>query len=60
MNNLRHAYKYTTSLTDCELEKEINGVGAPLAGLVRSTKADLMLSALCFAVGVGVVVWFAA
>jgi hypothetical protein len=29
-----------------ELEKEINGVGAPLGGLARSTKADLTLPAV--------------
>ena len=29
-----------------EIEKDIKGVGAPLAGLVRSTRADLTLSVL--------------
>jgi hypothetical protein len=43
-----------------ELEKEINGVGAPLAGLVRSTKADVALSVLSFLVAVGAAVWVAA
>src|SRR5215470_12833204 len=33
-----------------ELEKDVNGVGAPLSGLVRSTKTDVSL--LCFLVTV--------
>src|SRR6266850_4976379 len=36
-----------------ELEKEVNAVGAPLAGLVRSTKTDVtLLSALLIAIAV--------
>ena len=42
-----------------ELEKDINGVGAPLAGLVRSTKIDLTLSVIGIAVAIAVT-WFAA
>ena len=43
-----------------ELEKDINGIGAPLVGLVRSTKTDLTLSALCVVIALGVVIWIAA
>jgi four helix bundle protein len=43
-----------------ELEKDINAVGAPLAGLVRSTKTDVaLLSALSIAI-VAAVAWLAA
>jgi four helix bundle protein len=42
-----------------ELEKDINAVGAPLAGLIRSTKTDLTLSVIAIAVAIGVA-WFAA
>jgi 23S rRNA-intervening sequence protein len=34
-----------------ELEKDIKGVGAPLGGLVRSTKTDLALSVFCLGAG---------
>jgi len=43
-----------------ELEKEINGVGAPLVGLVRSTKADVTLSSVVFFAIVGAAIVFAA
>jgi four helix bundle protein len=43
-----------------EFEKDLNGVGAPLVGLVRSTKADLTLSVLFVAVAAAAVAWFAA
>jgi hypothetical protein len=39
------ALVYIDDILVQELETEINRVGAPLAGLVRSTKADLTLSA---------------
>jgi len=43
-----------------ELEKDINAVGAPLAGLVRSTRTDVaLLSGLAIAV-VAAVGWIAA
>jgi four helix bundle protein len=58
--HVAHRLRYISDELLGELEKEINGVGAPLTGLVRSTKADLTLSALCFAVAAGVVLWFAA
>jgi hypothetical protein len=35
-----------------ELETEVRAVGAPLAGLVRSTKTNLTVSTLCVAVAV--------
>jgi len=43
-----------------ELEKDIKGVGAPLAGLVRSTKTDLTLSAIGIVFLLFAVVWLAA
>ena len=43
-----------------ELEKDIKGVGAPLAGLVRSTRTDLTLSALGVVFLFIAVAWFAA
>jgi four helix bundle protein len=48
--HVAHRLRYISDELLGELEEEINGVGAPLSGLVRSTKADLTLSALCFAV----------
>jgi four helix bundle protein len=55
-----HRVGYVSEQLRDELEKDIKGVGAPLAGLVRSTKADLTLPAL----GVGflllAIAWFAA
>jgi hypothetical protein len=42
-----------------ELEKDLNGVGAPLVGLVRSTKTDLTLSVVCLAVAAATGAWFA-
>ena len=42
-----------------ELEKDLNGVGAPLAGLVRSSKADLTLHALLVAIAVVTGYWIA-
>ena len=42
-----------------DLEREINGVGAPLAGLVRPTKADTTLAVLGIAIAL-TAVWFAA
>jgi hypothetical protein len=43
-----------------ELEKDINGVGAPLAGLVRSTKADTTLLSLAVIAIVAAIAWLAA
>ena len=58
--HVAHRLRYISDVLLGELEKEINGVGAPQGGLVRSTKADLALSAFCFAVAVGVVAWLVA
>jgi hypothetical protein len=55
-----HRLGYIDDQSLAELEKDINGVGAPLAGLLRSTKTDMTLLCL-FLIGVGVLVaWFAA
>jgi len=43
-----------------ELEKEVNGVGAPLAGLVRSTRADVAIVIACVVSAVALVSWLAA
>jgi len=42
-----------------ELEKDLNGVGAPLAGLIRSTKKDLTLSIIAIAFAIAMA-WLAA
>jgi len=42
-----------------ELEKDLNGVGAPLAGLVRSTKVDFTLSVLLIAIALVTAYWIA-
>ena len=44
-----------------ELEKDINAVGAPLSGLVRSTRTDITLSVLVVLIAVDVIfAWIAA
>jgi four helix bundle protein len=44
-----------------ELEKDINAVGAPLAGLVRSTRTDITLSVSALLIVAGVIfAWIAA
>ena len=43
-----------------ELEKDVNGVGAPLAGLVRSTRVDVAIVVVCAAAAAALVSWFAA
>jgi hypothetical protein len=53
-----HRLGYLNDATASELERDVNGVGAPLAGLVRTTRVNLGLSALCFALVVGPV-WLA-
>jgi four helix bundle protein len=58
-----HAARRLGYITDDmarELEKDVNGVGAPLAGLVRSTRTDLTVSVLSAVVAVSIAAWFAA
>ena len=43
-----------------ELERDVNSVGAPLAGLVRSTRVDVAIFAVCVAAAVALVSWLAA
>ena len=43
LKNTRHHSLVAWQRAD-DLEKDLNGVGAPLAGLVRSTRLDLTLS----------------
>jgi four helix bundle protein len=57
--HVAHRLGYITDDLAIELEREINSVGAPLAGLVRSTRAGLTISALCFALVFAIVAWFA-
>jgi four helix bundle protein len=58
--HVAHRLGYINDSLLREFEKDLNGVGAPLAGLVRSTRADLTLPVLCFAVAASVVTWLAA
>jgi len=58
--HVAHRLGYIDETLVQELETEINRVGAPLAGLVRSTKADLTLSAyLVFGIAALVYMWIA-
>src|SRR5438105_1479330 len=58
--HVAHRLGYVGDELLTELEKDINGVGAPLVGLVRSTKTDLtLLSVLLIAIAVAVVVFAA-
>jgi four helix bundle protein len=43
-----------------DLEKDLNGVGAPLSGLVRSTRRELQLPALCITAFAALAIHFAA
>jgi four helix bundle protein len=58
--HVAHRLGYISDQLLDEIEKEINGVGAPLAGLVRSTKADLALTGGLIVFAVLVVAWLAA
>ena len=58
--HVTHRLGYISDDVAAELEREVNGVGAPLAGLVRSTRADVaivIVGVVAFAVFVS---WFAA
>jgi len=52
--HVAHRLRYIDDQLLEELEKDLNGVGASLAGLIRSTKRDLTLSALAIATAVAV------
>src|SRR5215467_2218220 len=58
--HVAHRLGYISDQHLDEIEKEINGAGAPLAGLVRSTKADLALTGVLFVFAVLIVAWLAA
>jgi len=58
--HVAHRLGYISDDLAAELEKDVNGVGAPLAGLVRSTRADVALVAICVAAAVVLVSWLAA
>ena len=58
--HIAHRLGYISEDLAIELEKEVNGVGAPLSGLVRSTKTDLAVTAVCLALAFAVVIWIAA
>lgn len=50
--HVAHRLGYIDDQLRDELEKDLNGVGAPLAGLIRSTKNDLTLSIVAIAVAI--------
>ena len=50
--HVAHRLGYISDELFHELETEVRAVGAPLAGLVRSTKTNLAVSILCVAVAV--------
>jgi four helix bundle protein len=58
--HVAHRLGYVGDDQLAELERDLNGVGAPLAGLVRSTKADLTLSTLLIAIALVTAYWIAA
>jgi four helix bundle protein len=57
--HVAHRLGYLSDEVLSDLEKDLNGVGAPLAGLVRSTKADLTLWSLLWIV-IAVAAWWIA
>src|SRR6478735_3965445 len=50
--HVAHRLGYINDQRLGELEKDINAVGAPLAGLVRSTRTDITLSVSVFLIAV--------
>jgi four helix bundle protein len=58
--HVAHRLGYVSDDLAGELEKDVNGVGAPLAGLVRSTRADATIVAVCIGAAVALVSWLAA
>src|SRR5215467_4079372 len=50
--HVAHRLGYIDDQVRDELEKDLNGVGAPLAGLIRSTKKDLTLSIVAIALAI--------
>src|SRR5215813_8965183 len=58
--HVAHRLGYIDDQLLAELEKDVNAVGAPLAGLVRSTKIDLTLMCLIAVGAVAAAVWFTA
>jgi len=57
--HVAHRLGYIREDLLAELEQEINGVGAPLAGLVRSTKTDMTLLSLLL-IGIAAAAWWIA
>ena len=58
--HVAHRLGYLDDELLAELDKDINAVGAPLAGLVRSTKTDMTLMCLAVIGVAAAIVWFAA
>src|SRR6266853_178376 len=58
--HVAHRLGYLGDELVSELEKDINAVGAPLSGLVRSTKADVTLLGVVVATIAIVAAWIAA
>src|SRR2546422_476119 len=57
--HVAHRLGYISDEVLAAVEKDINGVGAPLVGLVRATKKDLTLSVLFVGIAIAAV-WLAA
>jgi four helix bundle protein len=57
--HVAHRLGYIDDQVRDELEKDLNGIGAPLAGLIRSTKKDLTLSIVAIAFALAMA-WLAA
>jgi four helix bundle protein len=57
--HVAHRLGYIDDQLLAELEKDLNGVGAPLAGLVRSTKTDTTLSSSLMLAVVAAIAWLA-
>ena len=58
--HVAHRLGYISDDLAAELEKDVNGVGAPLAGLVRSTRAEVATVIVGIAVAAVLVSWLAA
>jgi len=58
--HVAHRLGYLSDAVLADLERDLNGVGAPLAGLLRSTKADLTLWSLFWIAIAVAACWIAA
>ena len=58
--HVAHRLGYIDDQLLMELERDVNAVGAPLAGLVRSTKTNMTLLLLVVIGVAAAIAWFAA